>query len=487
MSNPTIPMHGKQNREPFGRGSRVEAARSTSATWRIVFFRELQELWIGGKALTLLLVFSILLGIETYVMASNSELSLMPPKEMVYETLKVAISVSLFLGIIIGADAFSGERERATLEALLLTPTSRRQIAVGKFLAGVTIWPAALIFTIPYMYVLAQGDEVFGQAVIWGAVIGSIIAPAMVGLGMLVSYWCNSNKNSYFINLGIFLLLLLPVQLPGRAQTGFAGQFLQWFNPIAAEYHFLSKILVNNRTFAEWWTWLQTSVVFALLVYAVLFFYAAPRLQLETTRPRFLRRGRAAAGIVVLVCLLTATGATPALAQEAAPAVSPLAIVPTIEYQQIKTTDSIFFDTVVTNHGAEASPPIIVAMNIINLDKEGDVVDPEDWSPQRTQYINQLAPGESIPLPWRVNAILDGDYIVYMVAMPQPTGPESTSQAVASKGIHLTVAAFTTLNPGGVLPYALAGPVILSLALIVVNQRRNREIDAGSAAQASPV
>jgi hypothetical protein len=148
----------------------------------------------------------------------------------------------------------------------------------------------------------------------------------------------------------------------------------------------------------------------------------------------------------------------------------------------LKTTDSIFFDTAVINHGTEPSPPVIVAMNIINLDKEGDVVDPEDWSPQRTQYIEQIAPGESVTLPWRVNAILDGDYIVYMVAMPQPAGLDVTSQAVASKGIHLTVAAYTRLNPGGVLPYALAGPIVLSLALGVVTRFRNQEIDAGGSA-----
>jgi hypothetical protein len=328
------------------------------------------------------------------------------------------------------------------------------------------------------MYVLAQGDEVFGQATIWGAALGSIIAPAMVGLGMLVSYWCNSNKNSYFITLGIFLLLLLPVQLPGRAQTGFAGQFLQWFNPIAAQYHFLSKVLVNNRTFLEWWSWLQTSVAMALIVYAVLFLYAAPGLRLEAERPRLSRRSRTIANILVIVGIMTAAWVTPALAQAAD---APLTITPTIEYQKLKTTDSIFFDTVVSNNGTEPTAPIIVAMNIINLDKEGDVVDPEDWSPQRTQYIEQLAPGEAVSLPWRVNAILDGDYIVYMVAMPQPAGAESTSQAVASKGIHLIVTAYTRLNPGGVLPYALAGPIILSLALMVVNQRRNRAIDIGNA------
>jgi hypothetical protein len=94
-------------------------------------------------------------------------------------------------------------------------------------------------------------------------------------------------------------------------------------------------------------------------------------------------------------------------------------------------------------------------MNIINLDKHGEVVDPEDWSPQRTQYLEPVAPGQSATLHWRVNAILDGDFMVYIVAIPAPGSPEATSQPVASSGIHLTVTPYTKLNPGGVLPYAI--------------------------------
>jgi ABC-2 type transport system permease protein len=117
---------------------RVERAGSGSPTWWLVFVRELSDLWVGGKALVLILIYGIFLGVVTYVVASNSELSLIPPKEMVYETLKNAMAVSLFIGLIIGADSISGERERATLESLLLTPTSRRQIVGGKFLAGIS-------------------------------------------------------------------------------------------------------------------------------------------------------------------------------------------------------------------------------------------------------------------------------------------------------------------------------------------------------------
>jgi ABC-2 type transport system permease protein len=205
---------------------------AAAPTWWLVFVRELSELWME-KAPILLSIYSVLLGIMTYVMASNSELSLIPPQEMVYETLKAAIAVGLFISMIIGADAISGERERSTLESLLLTPTSRTQLVVGKFLAAISPWPVTFAITIPYLKVLAQGDAVFGQALPWGLVLGTALSPAFTGMGMLASFWSNSNKTSLFIGLGIYVLFLLPTTLPGRAQTGLMGSLLQQVNPIA--------------------------------------------------------------------------------------------------------------------------------------------------------------------------------------------------------------------------------------------------------------
>ena len=165
---------------------RVEPSGSAAPAWWIVFTTELADLWIGGKGLILVTLYAIVLGVQAYGYASNSELSLIPAKEMVYETLKIAIAVGSFIGLIIGADSISGERERATLEGLLLTPTSRRQIILGKFLAAMSVWPAALVITVPFFSVLSQGGAVFGHALVWGVLLGSVMAAAYTGLGMLV-------------------------------------------------------------------------------------------------------------------------------------------------------------------------------------------------------------------------------------------------------------------------------------------------------------
>ena len=486
MSDTSVQMNekkamSKQHAKPSGQGL---------PAWWLVLIRELADLWVGGKALNLMLIYSVIMGIMVYVFSSNSELSLIPPKESVYETLKNAMAISLFIGLIIGADSLSGERDRATLESLLLTPISRRQIMVGKFLAGISQWPVAFVIVMPFMNLLSQGDEILLPAFFWGAVTGTALVVAYTGLGMLVSFWSASNKTSYFISLGIYILFLVPAQLPGRAQTGATGQFLQWVNPLAAVNHFLSKHLVNYEPVSLFWTWLVPPGAFALLVIILLLFYAGPGLRLEAGNKSWawLKKLSRIMGLATILGLVLAfcVSAFPALAGSQAQTQSiestDLQITIDLDAVVVKTSDKVEYHTVVTNNGTEASAPLIVAMNVVNLDAQGDTVDPEDWSPKRTQYIASLAPGESISLDWVINTILDGNYMVYMVLIPTPSNSEATSQPLATSGIHLTVTPFTRLNPRGVLPYAIGGPLLLLVIIYYVYRRRNQQIDMGGSA-----
>jgi ABC-2 type transport system permease protein len=166
--------------------------REGRPTWSLILSRELFELWVGGKAIVLVIIYSILLGVTAFVTSNNSG-NRFPSKELVFATLTTAIAVGLFIGLITGADSISGERERGTLEALLLTPTSRRQIVLGKFLAAVSPWPLALALAYPYLAIFSQGGGSWIRALLWGVLIGSLLTLAFTGLGMLVSI-CHSTR-----------------------------------------------------------------------------------------------------------------------------------------------------------------------------------------------------------------------------------------------------------------------------------------------------
>jgi ABC-type transport system involved in cytochrome c biogenesis permease component len=264
-------------------------ARVAAPTWRIVCAQELRDLWIGGKALYLMLIYAVLLGIYAYLFASNAELNLLPQNEVVLEIVKASIVVGVFICLTIGADSFSGERERATLESLLLTPTSRRQIVVGKFLAAVSPWPVAPLIAVPYWIVLAKGDPVLGPTALWALVLGTLLAPAFAGIGMLVSIWCNSNKTSMLVSLGLFLLLVLPAGF-GPTERGVAlhlrSDFLQWVNPMAATARLLQATAVTHSSMEDVWAWMTTPVLFPIVVLTLLIMLAGPGLRLDAGSSR---------------------------------------------------------------------------------------------------------------------------------------------------------------------------------------------------------
>lgn len=455
---------------------RVEAANgSSSPVWWLVFKQELVDLWVGGRVFVLLILFTVLMSITTFMRQVESQMSLIPPSEMVFLTLLGSISFGLFIGLILGADSISGERERATLESLLLTPSSRRQIVFGKFLAAVSPWPVALILSIPYMAVLSQGHEVFGQAILAGAILGTVLAVAFTGFGMLVSMWSKSNKMSLFVSLLVYVIFLIPTQFPGSAQKGDLGYFAQQLNPLQATSEFLEKLLVNNRTVAERTTYLVAAALSATVILGLLFFYAAPRLSLEggVPRPRRPKFAHAASALAAagLIALLTAPTVMALQLEQSTVTELDLQISVDLDYKTVNAGDEIEFTSTVTNNDTQQAPELSVAMNIIKTGK-GDPVDPEDWSPQRTQKIESLAPGAAIEQSWIVEAILEGDYMVYLTVVPKPEGPEATSQLVASQGVHLTVEPFANSNPGGILPIAIGMPVGLTLVSLIPRRSR---------------
>lgn len=144
----------------------------------------------------------------------------------------------------------------------------------------------ALAISIPYWAVLSKGDPVFGQALLWGTVLGTLLVPAVAGLGMLVSLWSNTNKGSMFVSLGLFLLMLIPTELqrPGRTATAAeikrAAVYL-WTNPWDGAASFLGNVLMFGARPAAVAYQLTLSVGFPLLVLAALFVYGHRGLRLE--------------------------------------------------------------------------------------------------------------------------------------------------------------------------------------------------------------
>lgn len=450
----------------------------TAPVWWLVCRQDLIELWVRGKALLFLIIYCCLLTFSSLLRQWESQLSLIPQAEILGITAQTTVSFALFIGLIIGADTISGERERETLEPLLLTPTSRRQIIFGKFLAALSTWPAALAIAVPYMLAMGHGTYHLGQSIVLTAVIGTLLNVGFTAFAMLVSMWSKSNKSSLFIALLAYLLVLIPTLWPGTAQKGDLGYLLQQLNPMQGTSHILEKVIINNRTIQEKLHYGYTTFGLAVLLPLVLIFVAAPRMTIAGGMPRLslarVRSGRAATLLLAasIAAALALSSGHPLQAANRTADSGQLQIEVDLDHIVTGTGDRIEFTTKVTNTGTAPSRPFNVSMNIVTIGK-GDPVDPEDWSPERSQQIDPLGPGASARQMWAVDTILEGNYMIYMTVVPVPTGPDTTEQTVSSTGIHVTVNPVSRTNPGGVLPVAIGMPLLL-LGIAWLIRRRFR-------------
>ena len=209
--------------------------------------------------------------------ASNAFLSFFLPY--------ILITMSLTGGLSAALDSSAGERERKTLESLLLTPAPRGQLLIGKILAVSTISLLAAVASIGSMLV-ALSQISFGNGggqnehialsplaatvMLWLAVLlAASFSSVTIALGTLARNFRQGQAYAtplYFITIfPASIVLFIPDFNPGVAY---------YLIPILNAVLVLRDAIVHNSI--EWTALAVTSV--SLILTGALCFYAALRL-----------------------------------------------------------------------------------------------------------------------------------------------------------------------------------------------------------------
>lgn len=255
-------------------GARLERA---APGWRVIAEQEARDLWPGGRGPLLVFGFSILLSAITYLAATNQVLDYLAQREAVDLVLRLMVAVGVLMTLVVSADAISGERERGTLESLLLAPVSRRAIVTGKLLAALSLWLAAFVVGIPYLWVLGRSASIVGTAVLLGLVIGTLLAFALAAIGLLISAASSSNKVSLSVSLFVLLALYALTQLPSGPKQSWVADVLVRINPIGSGLHYVSGLVVTGRGWTDELSYLVSPVLTGVLA-GVAVLVVAPRI-----------------------------------------------------------------------------------------------------------------------------------------------------------------------------------------------------------------
>jgi ABC-2 type transport system permease protein len=239
------------------------------ASWRVVFRQETADLWLGSKGLSVLFGFTSILAVLAYLAAGDASINLLDARESVGLIVQVAIGLGTLSALVVSADAISGERERGTLESLLVTPVPRRSLVIGKLLAATTMWMACLVVAVPFVIVMADGPGLVGDALLVLIVAGGLVAAALTGLGLAVSAVAMSNRVSLAAAVALLVLLVAPSQLPAIKGKGAFGSVLIKANPVGAGLQLANEVLVNQNPWSSQWTYLIAPFVATVVLTAI--------------------------------------------------------------------------------------------------------------------------------------------------------------------------------------------------------------------------
>ncbi len=135
---------------------------------------------------------------------------------LVYMLAPLFLIMPIMVSSVLAADSFAGEKERKTMEALLYTPTSDRELFTAKLLgpwtAAVTI--ALLSFVLYAVMANLAGWQTIGRIFfptwMWIALV-FWVTPAVAGLGLVVMVFVSARAQGFQDAYQTGGLIVLPV------------------------------------------------------------------------------------------------------------------------------------------------------------------------------------------------------------------------------------------------------------------------------------
>jgi ABC-type transport system involved in multi-copper enzyme maturation permease subunit len=211
--------------------------------------KEIRESILTPKGFLWYVLTSIILSVLSYLFLTNSELSLLDQGQMLYLIMNFITALGVLVGLVFGADAFAGEMERGTLEALLISPVHKMDIALGKLGAALTNWGIIFVLSLPYLFVVGKGGQNLLIGIVYLAVLGTLLAVIFSAFSMGLSARIKSMKNSLIISFFLFLLAGSPIFLSAALRRTWFGSILDFINPFADAINTFDSVVIDSQGF----------------------------------------------------------------------------------------------------------------------------------------------------------------------------------------------------------------------------------------------
>jgi ABC-type transport system involved in cytochrome c biogenesis permease component len=228
----------------------------------------LSVLWRGSRPWAFLFFVAAGFSGMAFLFGQTAEPDLLGKNAMLVRLLQAILAAGLLVVALQAADAFSGARERGTLEAFLLAPIRRSDLALANGIAALSLWFAMLAVAAPYAWVLSFDTKSFLDLMRILLGPGTLLAVSATALGLIISARSADNKRSIVATLAVLLVAFSPTLVP-RLQLYALGETILRLDPASAVHSFADQVLVRNQSWQQAASWLYVPAIAALALTAL--------------------------------------------------------------------------------------------------------------------------------------------------------------------------------------------------------------------------
>ena len=249
-----------------------------SATTQIAR-KEREALVRNQRGLGWLLAFSGVLSAFAMLLIGDQELSLLDNAQVVYMLAGTVTAAGAVIAVIMGADAFAGERERGTLVPLLTAPFSTSELLLGKALGLVGAWGVMYLLSLPYLWAVGADGQNLAQAIFYLALFGTPVVLGFGYLAMALSARSGSVLSALLTSLTVLLFAASPLLIGPGLRNSAIGKALDAVNPFAGAMNTFDAVIIDSDPFTS-----QLPHLALVLAWLAITFAAA---RIAARRPRF--------------------------------------------------------------------------------------------------------------------------------------------------------------------------------------------------------
>jgi ABC-type transport system involved in multi-copper enzyme maturation permease subunit len=246
---------------------------------KLIARKERLALLQGERGLAWLLAYSLVLSAFALLLISNKELSLLDNAQVIYMMAGTITAAGAMIAVILGADAFAGERERGTLVPLLVAPIAPAQLLTGKAVGLLTALGLMYLLALPYLWAAGAGGQNLAEAILYLALFG---APVVLGFGylaMALSARTGSVLTSLLVSMIALFLSASPLLIGPGLRNAAVGRIFDAIDPFSGALNTYDAVIIDSDPFIS-----QLPRLALVMVWLGLTFAAA---RIAARRPRF--------------------------------------------------------------------------------------------------------------------------------------------------------------------------------------------------------